>query len=163
MHGGIVVIKIARVERVEHVLGCDPPQAAGHGGANGHDVVDAQFGLHAVQLFKGSLGRGQGGEGRGIDAGLLQDLSVIAQAKALDADREANDLAFRRVVQVGILHPFGVGHISQIVFPQFVAADAFDHEDVGHGVGRHLRLQASAVISPAAQGLHRDGDTLGRV
>ena len=160
--GVIVVIQVARVEGVEHVLAGDPPEAAGHGGAHGHHVVQAQFGLHAVDLLKGGLGGRQGGEGGGVDAGLLQDLGVVAQAEALNANGEAHGLAFGGVVrQIGVLHPVGVGHIQDVLLPQLIAALAFDHEDVGHLIGLELGPEGAAVVSAAAQGFHADGDTGG--
>ncbi len=44
----IIVIKIAGIERVEYVLGSNPPQAAGNRGADRDNIIDAKFSLHAV-------------------------------------------------------------------------------------------------------------------
>ena len=139
----------------EVLVAGDPGHAAGHGGGDGHHGVDAQLSLHAVQLFEGGLQGAVGGQGRGVDFRLGQQVLVVGQAEALDGHGEAVALAVHHEAHGGVLGELGVGHIQDVVLPHIVAAQTFDDEDVGHVAGLQGGLQGAGVVSAAADGFHR--------
>ena len=150
--GGVVALVANGQVDVEVMQTGDPGHAGGGAGHHGNDHVQTQFFLHGIQLFKGGLEGVEVGEGRGVDAGLVQDVLVVSQAIAFHGHGEADHLVAVHVSGGGVLGPFRAGLVSDLVFPQFVARGAFDDPDVGFAAGLHFSLQHGVVVGGAATG-----------
>ena len=150
--GGIVAIQAHGQVHVEVVQAGDPGHAGSGAGDHGDHGVQAQLFLHGIQLLEGGLIGVHIGQGRGVDAGLVQDVLVVGHAVALDGHGEAHDLVAVHVGGGGVLGPLGAGHVGDLVLVQLIAGGAFDDEDVGFLAGGELGLQGGVVVAGAAGG-----------
>ena len=116
----------------------------------------SKLALLGVQSLESLLHALRSGNGLGVNARLLQNVSVVAKADRLLGVRETVYLAILLVGQLRVLGPLLVTQVNDVALPVLEITGAAAHKDVGHIPGLIVILQLALDIDSAAHGL--DGD-----
>ena len=145
----------------EHVVSGGPPQVDGLSGV-ADNSSQAQLSLHSVDSFESSLVALGGNHGGGINASLLQDVSVVDQADSFHSVGEADGAEISvDVLSVGVSSPSLVSHVDQStgLAPLLSFSIGTEDEDVGHVASLEVTLDGTVDVDTAAQGLDDDFNT----